>query len=190
MEGTVKWFSKEKGYGFIASESGIDHYFNVQGVNGASLPSIGDKVTFDSKSGDKGPRAFNISITSKAAAEVTKNSDDRVSCPSCGKKIVPRMITYRGQPQKSVCPYCATTVKEFSSNCYIATAVYGDPFCYQVMVLRSYRDERLLSNKLGRLFVKVYYKTSPKIATWLSGQPLLSRKIKSVLDRIVRNLAN
>ncbi|MGL6400073.1 cold shock domain-containing protein [Aeromonas veronii] len=40
MQGTVKWFSSEKGYGFITSEAGEDHYFNVQSINGASLPSM------------------------------------------------------------------------------------------------------------------------------------------------------
>lgn len=125
MLGTVKWFSQEKGFGFITSESGEDHYFNVQAIQGANLPSNGDQVSFDSKPGNKGPRAFNVSIISKATKVSSRPNDDRISCPSCGKKIVPRMITNRGEPQKSVCPYCAATVKTFGSNIfgYIIVAI-------------------------------------------------------------------
>lgn len=87
MQGTVKWFSSEKGYGFITSEDGEDHYFNVQSINGASLPSNGDSVQFESKSGNKGPRAINITITAKAPSQNTRLTDDRINCPSCGKKL-------------------------------------------------------------------------------------------------------
>lgn len=189
MQGTVKWFSSEKGYGFITSEAGEDHYFNVQSINGASLPSNGDSVQFESKSGNKGPRAINITITAKVSSLNTRPADDRINCPSCDKKIVPRLITYRGSPEKSVCPYCAATVKTFS-KCFIATAVYGDPSCYQVRVLRKYRDETLLRNVLGRAFVKIYYKVSPAIADWIITKPALSGQIRAVLNFAVKHITN
>lgn len=189
MQGTVKWFSSEKGYGFITSETGEDHYFNVQSINGASLPSNGDSVQFDSKPGNKGPRAINITITAKVSSQNTRPADDRINCPSCDKKIVPRLITYRGSPEKSVCPYCAATVKTFS-KCFIATAVYGDPSCYQVRMLRKYRDETLLRNVLGRAFVKIYYKVSPAIADWIITKPALSGQIRAVLNFAVKHITN
>lgn len=125
MQGTVKWFSSDKGYGFITPEGGEDHYFNVQDINGASLPSNGDLVKFESKSGKKGLRAVNVTITEKAPQKNTRHADDRINCPGCGKKIVPRIITHQGSPQKSVCPYCAATVKEFGFNiaAYIVIAI-------------------------------------------------------------------
>lgn len=189
MKGTVKWFSSEKGYGFITSESGEDHYFNVQSINGASLPSNGDMVQFESKPGNKGPRATNVTITEKAVPQNTRPTDDRINCPSCGKKIVPRIITYQGSPEKSVCPYCAATVKTFS-NCFIATAVYGDPSCYQVRELRKYRDDKLLKSITGRAFVKIYYKISPAIAKWLTTKPTLSRQIRVFLNIAVKHITN
>lgn len=127
MQGTVKWFSSEKGYGFITPESGEDHYFNVRSINGASLPSNGDTVTFDPKPGKKGPRASNVIITVKATAQSTGRWDDRILCPNCEKKIVPRIIVYQGTPERSVCPYCAETVKDFrppSSSFSIPPVVY------------------------------------------------------------------
>lgn len=118
MKGLVKWFSTDKGYGFITSDSNQDHYFNVRSIVGAELPSNGDSVEFESKMGSKGPRAVNVKITLKAEKQAFSSGrqDDRVNCPQCNKKIVPRMITYRGDPQKSVCPYCAATVQTFGSS--------------------------------------------------------------------------
>ena len=120
--GTIKWFSAGKGFGFIISSSGQEHYFRAQSVNGRASPSKGDSVTFDPIQGDKGPRAVNVTVTKKAAPQHRGRVDDRVTCPGCGRKIVPRMITYRGEPEKSVCPYCATLIVQFS-GCFIATAV-------------------------------------------------------------------
>ena len=185
MQGIVKWFSAEKGYSFITSETGEDYYFNVQSIKGAILPSNGDSVSFEPKPGNKGPRALNVVITKIAAKENNRPADDRINCPRCGKKIVPRMIIYRGELEKSVCPYCGATVKKFS-YCFIATAVYGDPSCYQVRELRTFRDEILLHSWLGKLFVIVYYKISPGIANWLITKPNLSKQVRFVLNIIVK----
>jgi len=184
--GKVKWFSQEKGYGFITSDSGEDHHFSVRGINGAELPSNGDGVSFESKAGNKGKRALNVSITFKNLQK-SRYTDDRISCPACDKKIVPRIITDRGQPEKSVCPYCAETVMRFSNNdCFIATAVYGDPCCVEVRALRAFRDEQLLKNYFGSIFVKIYYKLSPPIADWLIGKERISKKIRILLNYLVK----
>ena len=112
MKGKVKWFSSEKGYGFITSEFGDDHYFNVQDVIGSDLPDNGDQVNFESAKGAKGFRAKNTEITSKAIKQERK--DDRIECTGCSRKIVPRIITYNGSLNYSVCPYCGTCVEDFS----------------------------------------------------------------------------
>jgi len=67
MLGTVKWFSKEKGYGFITPENGTkDIFVHISGIVKSGLRELqeGDRVSFDlepSKSG-KGPAASNIKI--------------------------------------------------------------------------------------------------------------------------------
>lgn len=50
-----------------------------------------------------------------------------------------------------------------TGGCYIATAVYGSYDCPEVWTLRRFRDEKLLNNTFGRLFVRVYYATSPTV---------------------------
>ena len=61
--GTVKWFSDEKGFGFVSpDDSGKDLFVHHSGSAGAGFRSLqeGDKVSFDSEPGDKGPRAVNV----------------------------------------------------------------------------------------------------------------------------------
>lgn len=112
MLGTVKWFSNDKGYGFITSGSDEDYYFNVQSVKGSTLASNGDQVEFDVQDGAKGPRAVNVVI--KIKARQANSRDDRVECKSCKRLIVPRIITDRGSLDHSVCPFCGTWVKDYS----------------------------------------------------------------------------
>ena len=180
MQGKVKWFSKEKGYGYIIGEDGVDFYFNVRGIQGADLPHSHDLVSFEPSLGSKGPMASSILITKKYSSD----GDQRVTCTHCGKKMVPRIISYRGQPSKSVCPYCAGTYKDFG-GCFIATAVYGDYFAPEVTILRRFRDEILSPFSLGRKLIHYYYKASPPIARTLSSQPLMAHLIKGALTALV-----
>jgi len=52
--------------------------------------------------------------------------------------------------------------------CFIATAAYGTPVAKDVRYLRAFRDEYLLTNGPGTLFVNFYYTVSPPIASELS----------------------
>ncbi|GAA3712883.1 cold-shock protein [Streptomyces tremellae] len=61
--GTVKWFNSEKGFGFIAQDSGgpdvFAHYSNIA-MTGYRELTEGQKVTFEVTQGNKGPQAENI----------------------------------------------------------------------------------------------------------------------------------
>lgn len=135
----------------------------------------------DSKPRQK-PVAKGIVITSTADAEPPR--DSRIKCPSCGRLITPRLVTYGGRPSRSYCPFCGALVKDFTTKCFIATAVYGDPLHPAVIALRRFRNEALLTNLPGRLLVKVYYRLSPPVAEFAKRHPAVGRVVKPLLDSL------
>jgi len=60
--GTVKWFNAEKGFGFIASESGEDVFVHFSAIQSTGYRSLdeGQTVEFDITQGQKGPQAANV----------------------------------------------------------------------------------------------------------------------------------
>jgi CspA family cold shock protein len=58
--GTVKWFSPNRGYGFITPESGNDVFVHVSAIAGEAPLEEGQAVEFDIAQGRKGPEAANV----------------------------------------------------------------------------------------------------------------------------------
>jgi len=62
VNGVVKWFNDEKGYGFIQQEDGPDVFVHFRAINseGRSTLKEGQNVTFNVTQGEKGPQAENV----------------------------------------------------------------------------------------------------------------------------------
>ncbi len=63
MQGKVKWFNAQKGYGFLSTEEGKDvfvHFSAIQNVEGYKTLDEGQAVEFDIVDGAKGPQAANV----------------------------------------------------------------------------------------------------------------------------------
>lgn len=62
MQGKVKWFSAEKGYGFIEREDGDDVFVHFSAIQGDGFRSLeeGQSVEFEIVEGQKGPQAANV----------------------------------------------------------------------------------------------------------------------------------
>lgn len=78
-----------------------------------------------------------------------------------------------------------SSTQKKSEGCYIATMVYGDYDHSQVLVLRKFRDDKLLTNIPGRIFVKLYYWTSPKLVKILQNHKLINIVIRKILDGFI-----
>ena len=77
--GTVKWFSDERGYGFIAAEDGSsDLFVHYQGIAGSGHRCLqaGQRVSYTVAENPKGPTAIDVAVAEEGHAIV----------PGCGPK--------------------------------------------------------------------------------------------------------
>ena len=89
--GTVKWFSNEKGYGFIKRSNGEDvfvHYTDIVGDGFRSLKE-GESVDFEVVIGDRGPKAHAVSAqdATEIPGAVSANSDEQSLASQLREKL-------------------------------------------------------------------------------------------------------
>ncbi len=80
--GTVKWFSNEKGYGFISPADGSDdvfvHFSKIAGSGFKTLDE-GAKVEFETEPGQKGLQATNVTVVGSTSEEGPSPGADAVA---------------------------------------------------------------------------------------------------------------
>jgi CspA family cold shock protein len=62
LQGTVKWFNADKGFGFIEVEGRDDVFVHFSAINGVGYKTLdeGDKVSFEITKGNRGDQAVNV----------------------------------------------------------------------------------------------------------------------------------
>lgn len=85
--------------------------------------------------------------------------------------------------------HLGTLIKE-EKKCYVATLAYGDINHPKVEQFRVFRDLYLSNNFFGRMFIKTYYKYSPRIVKLLTPYKNLNILIRVVLDCILKLISN
>ena len=73
-------------------------------------------------------------------------------------------------------------------SCFIATAAYDSPMANDVVFLRTWRDDKLLTSIYGRLSVKFYYFISPPIAQFISHSEQRKSFIRKVIKFVIKRI--
>ncbi len=82
MEGTVKFFNRKKGFGFIHGEDEKDYFVHFTALPKGVFLRDGDRVSFDAVEGDRGLKAQNVQLLQKGSeirGESTGSSDGEAS---------------------------------------------------------------------------------------------------------------
>ena len=129
-------------------------------------------------------------ISERTISDIKPSSPSTVSSSSAS--VAPKPSSPSPSYKPSYIPSHNNTPSSLNSQksegCYIATMAYGDYEHPSVMVLRQFRDKRLLTNYVGRAFVSFYYWVSPKMVKVLTGHKRTNVIIRTVLDKIVLHL--
>ncbi len=94
----------------------------------------------------------------------------------CSYRICP--LPARGIDKKA--PY------DGSNSCFIATAAYSTSTHPDLDTFRSFRDEKLLTNSVGKQVVNIYYKIGPTIAQYVDKQPEIKTFLKQQLGYLAK----
>lgn len=75
---------------------------------------------------------------------------------------------------------------ESRPRCFIATAAFEGPYAWEVQALRFYRDHSLRQTWGGRKFIRLYYRHSPKFASFLDRHPRLKPAVRAILRLMIK----
>lgn len=80
MEGKVKWFNREKGYGFIEGSDGEDYFVHHSAIAKDTFLRENEDVSFDPAQTERGKQAQNVKTTGESENETTDDvSEDEVA---------------------------------------------------------------------------------------------------------------
>jgi len=79
----------------------------------------------------------------------------------------------------------AVGLSDIAGGCFVASAAYGGYQDDSVIILQWWRDSVLAKSYVGRAIISVYYKTSPRIADWISARESRKAITRAMLKPIV-----
>lgn len=91
-------------------------------------------------------------------------------------------------PTPSGSPHQGAAADSAKGGCYIATAVYGSYEAPEVLTLRRFRDEQLSATRVGRSFIRTYYRISPALAKHFAPGSVGHIFARTALGQLVRRL--
>jgi hypothetical protein len=148
-------------YAVTGLDNGVTHYFAVTAVDTSGHESgySNEATATLAANGDIVTTPTEPTTASPPSTTATPSTDGATASPSGSEN----------------------SASGGGGGCFIATAAYGSYVDPHVMVLRAFRDTFLLTNRLGRTFVRCYYATSPPIARVIAYNYLLKVIVRTLL---------
>jgi len=91
------------------------------------------------------------------------------------------VVSSNGSTPPPIQPPPSSSPSSSGSGCFIATAAYGSNMDCHVIILKEFRDKRLVTNPIGHSIVDVYYKFSPPVADYLHNHPFARAIVRYAL---------
>ena len=77
MEGTIRWFNVQKGYGFIKGDDGEDYFVHYTQVPEGMRLNENDRVTFEGVETERGKQAQNIVLSENQEAPADSGAEEQ-----------------------------------------------------------------------------------------------------------------
>ena len=77
MKGTVKWFNRIKGYGFVLGDDGSEYFIHYTSLPKNVVLNENDKVEFEPGESEKGKIANNVKLEESAGSETSEESNEQ-----------------------------------------------------------------------------------------------------------------
>lgn len=125
MKGLIIMYNKDKGYGFVKDEDNQEYHFKDRAIAFGEMPEKGRHCEFEANpvtgNGKKKPSITTLKILAATTPappklpvqnQTTQRTyrDDRITCPYCNRKMVPRITYWYGMHDRSLCPFCMKVV--------------------------------------------------------------------------------
>jgi hypothetical protein len=163
---------------FVTTPTSSSPTIDVGNVTGYNLSGLTNQICYSVLVIPYAQNIYFFTVRAHYANTAFESANSTVVSQAIGGKTYGTASNVIHDFPESITPYPDLPNK---TGCFIATAAYGYYSAPQVMVLREFRDRYLLTNALGKAFVRWYYEYGPIGAEYMNSHPWLKPVVRAAL---------